>query len=184
MKVYKLLKMYKEKLNEKEKYFIEYFDFKSTQYLNVSDDFSVLNPNVIVDLIIEELNENNNARNLKFFKDKLGEFLKVDNVLKERYGEITKKILEYISFDKVFTLELCKELKNEFKNGKYAKLCYKRLMEVLKTDSTLEDTKTEINYLTRVIIIELAIYGYSPKKISEIIIEMAFFVQDFHFLRT
>ncbi len=172
MRINKVLKIYGEKLNEKEKYFIEYFDFKSKQYLKASDDFCVLNPNVVIRLIIEELIENNNSRNLKFFKEKLGLFLKDDIILREQYGEMTKKIIEYILSDKPFTLELCKRLKNVFKNGKYAKLCYKRLINILVSSSTVQNTKNEIKYLTNTLIVELAIYGYSPKKISEIIGEI------------
>lgn len=172
MNINKILKVYDEKLNEKEKYFIEYFDFKSNQYLKASDDFCVLNPNVVIGLIVEELNGNNNSRNLKFFKEKLGTFLKEDIVIKEQYGDLIKKILEHILSDKSFTLELCKKLKNELKNGKYAKLCYKRLMKLLVSNESLQDTKNEIKYLTNVLIIELAIYGYSPKKISELIGEI------------
>lgn len=172
MRINKVLKNYGEKLNEKEKYFIEYFDFKSDQYLNASEDFCVLNPNVIIKLIIEELIENNNSRNLKFFKEKLGSFLKDDIILREQYGEITKKIIEYILSDKPFTLELCKNLMNVFKNGKYAKLCYKKLINILSSSSTLKENKDEIKYLTKTLIVELAIYGYSPKKISEIISEI------------
>ena len=177
MIVNKILKVYDNELNEKQKYFIECFDFKANQYLNYSSDFCILDSNMIIDLIIEELNENNNDRNLKFFREKLGDFLKKDIILQEQYGDIIKKIIEHILSDKYFTLELCKKIKNEYKNGKYAKLCYKRIIKLINSNNSLDSVKDEIKYLTNVLIIELAIYGYSPKKISELILDI---FDDYH----
>ncbi len=172
MRINRILEVYGEVLNEKQKFFIEYFDFTSKQYKDYSEDFCILDFNVIIDLIIEELNEKNNVRNLKFFRKKLGDFLKEDIILREYCGDFIKKINEHILSDKSFTLELCKKLKKDYKDGKYAKLCYKRLMKLLKSDELLDDIKDEIKYLTKVLIIELAIYGYSPKKISELMIDI------------
>lgn len=172
MRINEILQKYNEDLNEKEKYFIEYFDFKAKEYFKYSNDFCVLNPNVVIDLIIEELSENNNSRNLKFFKEKLGEFFKEDVILQQGYGELIKKILEHIISDKSFTLELCKKINNELKDAQYAKLCYKRLIYLLKSPNTLQDEKKEIQYLTNVLIVEFALHGYSPKKISNMLEEI------------
>lgn len=186
MKVNKILEKYNKELNEKEKYFIEYFFFKANQYLKNSSDFCVLNPNVVINLIIEELNANNNTRNLKFLKEKLGSFLKKDTILKEKYGEIIKKILEHIISDKEFTLELCKKIKSELKDAQYAKLCCRNVINLLKSNEILQHEKEEIKYLTDTLIVEFAIYGYSPNKISEILEEIFddYEIYDNNFLST
>jgi len=172
MQVSKIFKEFGNTLNDKIKFFIEYYDFEASKYIDNSEDFSVINIHMLIRTIVEELNENGSERNLRFLQKKLGILLKKDFVFKSKFNYRIGQILNNITVNKDYTLQVCNNLEKDLQNGKYGKFICDRLHDILFSQKNLGETKEEIKYLVDVLIIEFAIFGYSRKKIKEIIYEV------------
>lgn len=153
-------------------YFIEYYEFAFDQMENGTLEWYPLNSHAILRMLEDEMKNYPNSRNLHFFKKVLNRVKGRDYVCHKKYNFLIEQLLQLILSDEAYALQICRELLERMEQGKYAKNLCIRMEEVLFDDQSLECRKEEIRYLTISLLIEQKIYGYSTKKIQNLLKEL------------
>ena len=156
------------KLDEKVEYFVYYYLEFTKLYDKELSNLNVFNLHSLCKNIIEEITKNNVNRNLKFFQTKLREVAKKDYFAKQNFKYKVNEIINNMTSNKEYALLVVNNLMEDIKDGQYGEQIINRIIKLLFSSKTLVDVKEELKYLTKALIIEYIIYGYSLKSIEKI----------------
>lgn len=149
-------------------YFIEYYCLSCRWLEKGVLEVYPFSVHVILHMLEDELKNYPNSRNLLFFREAVAQVRGKDSVCRQEYGYLLEQLQQHMISDKDYSLQICRELLDKMKQGKYAGSICERLETILFDDKTLEKQKDELRYLTVVLIIEQKLYGYSTKSIQKL----------------
>ncbi|MBO3323738.1 hypothetical protein JJB67_15415 [Clostridium perfringens] len=159
-------------LKEKIEYWFFIWNELIDNYTKTEYGLNFCNIHTLVEEILEEIEFNNlkNSNTNKFFREKLGEYLKYDVIVKKDFEIEISSLIEYLGTDKTKYIEaICRHINEKFfKSKKYLKEAAKILNENLLNDSLDKNCFLNIKYLTQSLIIEFSLLGYDFKFIKNI----------------
>lgn len=149
-------------------YFIEYYCLSCKWLEKGVLEIYPFSVHVILHMLEDELTNYPNSRNLLFFREAIAQVKGKDCICRQEYGYLLNQLHQHIVSDKDYSLQICRELLDKMKEGKYARCICEQLETILFDGKNLEKQKNEIRYLTIVLIIEQKLYGYSIKSIQKL----------------
>lgn len=96
-----------EHVKDKLCYFIEYYEFVSSQMENGTLEWYPLNPHIILRMLEDELKNYLNRRNLQFFKKALIRVKSNDYVCREKYNYLIEQLQQFILSDEAYAFQIC-----------------------------------------------------------------------------
>lgn len=128
---------------------------------------------ILLDIIDEiELNSFKNKEVKKFYQRKINEYVDDHSITKSKLETGFQLIRKEFDGDHMSLNQLCKEMVEEFKSGKFFKGCYFRLRQLLLDPDTDSKYYGTIKRLTEYLIIELVMVGYDLQSIQKIPIHL------------
>lgn len=155
-------------IEEKLRYFFEYYEFAGRRMESGSLPFYPLLPHTIFRMLQEELQREKNGRNLEFLGTRLEKVVGRDKVCQEQFGFLKGLLMEHLVSDKEYALHVCQEILDRMETENYAGSLCGRLEEILFDGKTLAERKEEIRYLVEALLTEQQLYGYSIKSIQQL----------------
>ncbi|NHM07497.1 hypothetical protein G4D82_09720 [Flavobacterium sp. CYK-4] len=132
---------------------------------------NLYNPHILIEDILTEIEENSfqNTDNKKFLYRQLDNFFRNDSVIKSEFNSAFRILRKNFNSNKTqFIVQILKELKISFTNGKYFDSCLSKLVELLVTEEPMtRDSINEIKYISQVIIVEFIKKNYSVNDIKQ-----------------
>jgi hypothetical protein len=153
------------------KFWTDLWEDLISNFLKRSYGLTLYSPNILVDDIITEIEENafKNIDNKKYFYSKLCYYFENDNVIKQQFNSSFKILRTIFNSDRNnYILETAKSIKFEFEKGLYFDNCIKYLKhEICKDENISIEFINTITYITQNLIVEFIKKGYALEDIEK-----------------
>lgn len=160
-----------DKIQLRTKFWIDLWEDLISNFLKRSYGLTLYSPNILVDDIITEIEENafKNIDNKKYFYSKLCYYFENDFVIKQQFNSSFKILRTIFNSERNnYILETAKSIKFEFEKGLYFDNCIEYLKQELCKDENISiEFINTITYITQNLIVEFIKKGYVLEDIKK-----------------
>lgn len=160
-----------DKIKLRTKFWTDLWEDLISNFLKRSYGLTLYSPNILVDDIITEIEENafKNIDNKKYFYSKLCYFFENDFIIKQQFNSSFKILRTIFNSDRSnYILETAKSIKIEFEKGLYFDNCIEYLKQELCKDEIISiEFINTITYITQNLIVEFIKKGFVLEDIEK-----------------